>query len=76
MPNPFRREQDAFKMLVFFVAAAAIVIGATLLSGSSALGLTLAGLLVVAGMIKLWLDYRRWRVLNPPLDSEDDPPGA
>ncbi|MGI8460883.1 MAG: hypothetical protein ACR2OC_04480 [Solirubrobacterales bacterium] len=73
MPNPFRREQDAFKMLVAFVAAAALVIAVTLISGSSALGLGLAALLVVAAIVKLWLDFRRWRAQNPPLDAEDDP---
>ena len=59
MPNPFRREQDAFKMLVAFLAGAAIVIAVTLVTESSVAGLVTAALLFCAAAYKLWLDYRR-----------------
>ena len=61
MPNPFRREQDAFKMLVAFMIGAAIVIAVTLVTDSSALGLAVAFVLVCLGAAKLWIDYTRWR---------------
>jgi VIT1/CCC1 family predicted Fe2+/Mn2+ transporter len=59
MPNPFRHEQDAFKMLVTFMTGAAIVIAVTLLTDSSVAGLATAAVLVCAAAYKLWLDYRR-----------------
>jgi VIT1/CCC1 family predicted Fe2+/Mn2+ transporter len=61
MPNPFTREQDAFKMLVVFMAGAAIVIAVTLITGSSAAGLAVAFVLVCVAAAKLWVDYTRWR---------------
>lgn len=61
MPNPFRREQDAFKMLVAFVAGAAIVIALTLLTGSSVVGLVTAFVLVCLAAARLAMDYTRWR---------------
>ena len=61
MPNPFRREQDAFKMLVVFMVGAAIVIAATLITGSSAVGIAAAFVLFCAAGAKLWVDYTRWR---------------
>ena len=42
MPNPFPREQDAFKMLVAFMVGAAIVIAVTLITGSSVAGVIVA----------------------------------
>lgn len=59
MPNPLRREQDAFKMLVAFMAGAAIVIAVTLLTGSSVAGLAVAATLFAVAGAKLWQDYRR-----------------
>jgi hypothetical protein len=64
MPNPFRREQDAFRMLVAFVVGAAIVIAVTLVTGSSIAGLATAALLVCGAAVKLWQDYRR--TAQPP----------
>ena len=61
MPNPFRREQDAFKMLLAFMGGAAIVIVLTLATGSSTVGLVAAFVLVCVGAAKLWVDYTRWR---------------
>jgi putative effector of murein hydrolase LrgA (UPF0299 family) len=61
MPNPFRREQDAFRMLVAFLVGAAIVILLTLVTGSSVVGLATAFVLVCLGVAKLWMDYARWR---------------
>ena len=61
MPNPFLHEQDAFKMLVAFMAGAAIVIVVTLLTGSSVAGIVVAFALVCLGAAKLWVDYTRWR---------------
>lgn len=66
MPNPFRREQDAFRMLVAFMAAAAIVIAVTLVSGSSIAGLVVAALLFALAGAKLWQDYRRSGSQPPP----------
>jgi len=67
MPNPFRREQDAFKMLVAFVVGAAIVIGLTLLTDSSVVGLAAAFVLFCLAAAKLWMDYARWR------EEQDEP---
>ena len=61
MPNPFTREQDAFKMLVVFMVGAAIVIAATLITGSSAVGLAVAFVLFCLAAVKLLVDYMRWR---------------
>lgn len=61
MPNPFRREQDAFRMLVAFMAGAAIVIAATVITGRSVVGLIVAFLLICLAAAKLGVDYVRWR---------------
>jgi hypothetical protein len=61
MPNPFRHEQDAFRMLVMFMVGAAIVIAATVITGSSVVGLVVAFILVCLAAAKLWVDYVRWR---------------
>ena len=59
MPNPFRREQDAFRMLVAFLVGAAIVVAITLVTGRSLFGLIAAAVLIAAAATKLWLDYSR-----------------
>lgn len=49
MRNPFRNEADAFRVLVMIVAAAAVVIAATLLVGSW-LGVILGLIAIGAGL--------------------------
>ena len=61
MPNPFTREQDAFKMLVAFVAGAAIVITVTLASGEPVYGMMVAVALIGFAAGKLWSDFRHWQ---------------
>lgn len=48
-------------MLVVFMVGAAVVIAATLITGSSAVGLVVAFLLICVAAAKLWVDYARWR---------------
>ena len=48
-------------MLVVFMVGAAIVIAATVITGSSAVGLVVAFLLICLAAAKLWVDYTRWR---------------
>lgn len=66
MPNPFRREQDAFRMLVGFMVGAAIVIAVTLVTDSSLAGLGAGLVLFGLAAVKLWSDYRRWSDSQPP----------
>ena len=62
MPNPFTREQDAFKMLVVFMAGAAIVIAATLITGSSVGRRSRSpSCCSASAAAKLLVDYSRWR---------------
>jgi hypothetical protein len=72
MPNPFTREQDAFKMLVAFLVGAAIVIAATLITGRSLVGIVVAIILVCLGAAKLWSDYERGRGKQEPAAGERD----
>jgi hypothetical protein len=61
MLNPFRREADAFKILVAVLVGAAIVALVTVVTGRSAIGLAVAVALVCLAAVKLGLDYGRWR---------------
>jgi hypothetical protein len=61
MLNPFRREADAFKMLVAVLAGAAIVALVTVVTGRSAIGIGVAVALICLAGVKLGLDYGRWR---------------
>jgi hypothetical protein len=60
MLNPFRREQDAFRMLVAFVAGAAVVIAVTLAS-EPVYGVVVGAALLGFGAGTLWSDLRRWQ---------------
>ena len=64
MPNPFRREQDAFRMLVAFVVGAALVIAVTLASGESIYGVVVGAALFGFAAGKLWADFRHWQAAN------------
>ena len=58
--NPFRNEADAFRVLVMFVAAAAVVIAVALLVdplAAALLGLVLVGV----GLWRAWGLWRSWR---------------
>jgi hypothetical protein len=71
MPNPFRREQDAFRMLLAFVAGAVVVIAVTLASEpvyGAVVGVGLLGF----GAGKLWSDFRHWQAGG----AGEGPPGA
>ncbi len=68
MPNPLRREQDTFKMLLYFMAGAALVIAVTLITGSSVAGIVLAIVLFALAAVKLWRDYRRFAAAEPEGD--------
>ena len=72
MPNPFRREQDAFRMLLTFMVGAGIVIAVTLVTDRALAGIVVAVLLVCAAAWKLWTDYRRWRAEEAP-EGDGDP---
>jgi hypothetical protein len=61
MPNPFRREQDAFRMLLAFVAGAALVIAVTLASGEAVYGIVVGVALIGFWSGKLWADFRHWQ---------------
>ena len=61
MLNPFRREADAFKILVAVLVGAAIVALATVVTGRSTVGLAVAIALICLAGVKLGLDYGRWR---------------
>ena len=79
MPNPLRREQDAFRMLVAFVAGAAIVIAVTLAS-EPVYGVIAAAALLGFGAGKLWSDVRHWRASGdaqraPSEENEPTGPG-
>ena len=72
MPNPFLHEQDAFKMLVAFLVGAAIVIAATLITGSSLVGIVVAIVLACLAAAKLWSDYERGRAERERVADERD----
>ena len=71
MPNPFRREQDAFRMLVAVLGGAAVVIAVTVVTGRALFGLITAFALVCLASWKLWSDFRAWQAEGPP-DEESD----
>ena len=60
MLNPFRREQDAFRVLLAFLAGALVVIAVTLAS-EPVYGVVVGVGLLGFGAGKLWSDYRHWR---------------
>jgi hypothetical protein len=66
VPNPFRRERDAFRMLVAFAIGGAIVI-AVALGSEPVYGVVVGAALLGFGAGKLWSDFRHWR------ESERDP---
>ncbi len=67
MPNPFRSEADAFRLVMIIVAGAAAVIVVALLAGS------VAGVVVAAGLIGFGLGVS-WRMIRDALGAppEDD----
>jgi hypothetical protein len=62
--NPFRNEADAFRVLVMFVAAAAVVIAVALLVDPLA-GALLGLVLVGVGLWRAWGLWRSWRETGP-----------
>lgn len=58
--NPFRNEADAFRVLVMFVAAGAVVIAVALLVDPLA-GALLGLVLVGVGLWRAWGLWRSWR---------------
>jgi UPF0716 family protein affecting phage T7 exclusion len=58
--NPFRSEADAFRVLMMFVAAAAVVIAVALLVSSLA-GAVLGAVLVGVGLWRAWGLLQDWR---------------
>jgi len=58
--NPFRREADAFRVLLMFVAGAAVVIAVALLVSSLA-GALLALVLLAIGLWRAWGLLQEWR---------------
>ena len=71
MRNPFRSEADAFRLLMTFAIAGAIVIAAGLLVGSW-LGLLFAGVFLLLGLRSAvgWL-----RLAMSDADQDDPPQG-
>lgn len=73
MPNPFRSEQDAFRMLLAFLAGAVVVIGVTLASEpvyGAVVGVGLLGF----GAGKLWSDFRHWQAEGAAEGPQDASP--
>jgi UPF0716 family protein affecting phage T7 exclusion len=58
--NPLKREQDMFRVLIMFVAAAAIVIAVALLLGSLA-GAIVGVVFVAIGLWRTWSLIQDWR---------------
>jgi len=58
--NPFRNEADAFRVLMMFVAAGALVIAVALLVGPLA-GALLGLVLVCVGLWRAWGLLQSWR---------------
>jgi hypothetical protein len=58
--NPFRSEADAFRVLMMFVAAAAVVIAVALLVSSLA-GVLLGAVLAGFGLWRAWGLLQDWR---------------
>ena len=60
MPNPFRSERDAFRMLIAFAIGGAIVI-AVALASEPVYGVVTGAALLGFGAGKVWSDFRHWR---------------
>lgn len=76
MLNPFRREQDAFRVLLAFLAGALVVIAVTLAS-EPVYGVVVGVGLLGFGAGKLWSDYRHWRAAGaaePPREAGEGSP--
>ena len=58
--NPFRSEADAFRVLIMFVAAGALVVAAAVLIGGLA-GVVIAALLLAIGAWRAWGLLQTWR---------------
>jgi UPF0716 family protein affecting phage T7 exclusion len=58
--NPLKRESDMFRVLIMFVAAAAIVIAVALLISSLA-GAIVGAVLVAIGLWRTWNLIQDWR---------------
>jgi hypothetical protein len=58
--NPFRREADAFRLLIMVVAAGAAVIAVALLLGGLA-GALLGLVLLMVGLWRAWGLLQTWR---------------
>ncbi len=58
--NPFRNEADAFRVLMMFVAAGAIVVAVTLLT-SPGVGFALALVLLAVGLWRAVGLFQTWR---------------
>lgn len=67
--NPLRRERDAFRVLIMFVGAAAVVILVTLLLGSLA-GLIVALVFLAIGLWRAWGLLQTWRREGSDPDRE------
>jgi UPF0716 family protein affecting phage T7 exclusion len=58
--NPLKRESDMFRVLIMFVAAAAIVIAVALLISSLA-GAIVGAVLLAIGLWRTWNLIQDWR---------------
>lgn len=70
--NPFRREGDAFRVLMMVVAAGAIVIVVTLLT-RPLVGALVGLALVAVGLWRAWGWVREWFAAQPASEEERDP---
>jgi hypothetical protein len=70
--NPFRREQDAFRILLAFVAGGAVVIAVTLAS-EPVYGVVVGAALLGFGAGKVWSDFRHWRAASAARDEGPGP---
>lgn len=71
--NPFRNEADAFRVLVMFVGATALLVAVTLLIDPLA-GILLGVILIAVGAWRAWGLWRSWRELGSD-GSGSRPPG-
>jgi hypothetical protein len=58
--NPLRNEADMFRVLMMFVAGAAIVVAVAVLVGSLA-GVVVGAILVAIGLWRTWGLIQAWR---------------
>jgi hypothetical protein len=70
--NPFRREQDAFRVLLAFVVGGAIVI-AVALASEPVYGVIVGAGLFGFGAGKLWSDFRHWQAEGAAPDEGAGP---